>query len=441
MRLQSPILLSAAALAFGLLPLVGCAGTQSQVPPPEAVVVAPEPAPVIDAKEQSPLPSGPRLVAAGDGVTVAAPNVEARTLADAETVDLDAGAMVAVDAASRAAFSWSDAQAAELLAGNLLGGASLTVQSVDPVAGTLSLLQEAGTARFTLGNAATVKVTAGQLLVSAAEPTSSFVLSLAAKAGAPVWVAVDKGAVSLGKPAPVASASSASGAAEAVTLKAGQAAAFDTAGKLLGQVDLPAEKLGAWFKDAEAGTATGPMATLPAAKAAAQPLAVSQPAVAPVAPVAASFGADAMVVDAGACTTLRWNAADAFFATLDGNDVPVTGSQQVCLTEPRNYRFSWVGKDGKEQASVLGISVRSAATDGNEDDEEDVEAPPVPTPEPTECVGPECEIPGPTGAEEPGVGAEPGPAEPAPAEPAPAEPAPAEPAPAEPGPPEPQPTP
>ena len=73
--------------------------------------------------------------------------------------------------------------------------------------------------------------------------------------------------------------------------------------------------------------------------------------------------------------------------------------------------------------------------------EEDVEAPPVPTPEPTECVGPECEIPGPTGAEEPGVGAEPGPAEPAPAEPAPAEPAPAEPAPAEPGPPEPQPTP
>ena len=52
------------------------------------------------------------------------------------------------------------------------------------------------------------------------------------------------------------------------------------------------------------------------------------------------------------------------FATLDGNDVPVTGSQQICLSEPRNYRFSWVGKDGKEQASVLGISLRSAATDG-----------------------------------------------------------------------------
>lgn len=443
MRLQSPILLTAVALAIGLLPMAGCAGTSSQGDAPAdlsgSAVSAPETASDSVPTTQSAAPSGPRVIAAGGGVTLTAPDAEARILGDAEAADIGGGATIAVDGDSRAALAWSDAQGAELLTGDLLGGGSLTLESVDLAAGTIALVQDAGTARFAVGSAATVQVAAGQLVVSAAEPSSGFVLSRAAQAGEPVWVAVEKGSVSLGRPAPVASASVAAGSADAVILKAGQAAAFDAAGTLLGQVELSAATLSAWLADATAGKTVGPLARIPAPKAAAQPVPVSQPA---AVALTASFAADATVVDAGGCTTLRWNADGALFATLDGNDVPVTGSQQICLTEPRNYRFSWVGKDGKEQASVLGISLRSAATDGDDEDEEEaVQAPPVPTPEPTECVGEECEVPGPPGDPASDPGAEPAPGEPAPAEPAPAEPAPAEPAPAEPAPPEPQPTP
>lgn len=436
MRLQSPIRLTSVALVLGLLPLAGCV-TQNQVVSPEATVAATEAAPEASPTVASLAPAGPRLAAAGSGVSVTAAGVESRALADGEAVDLAAGATVAVAAASRAALSWMDAQATPLLTGDVLGGGSLSVQALDAAAGTASLTQESGTARYTVGPSATVLVTAGQLLASAAEPESSFVLSVDAKAGAPLWVAVDKGSVSLGKPAPVASSNAASASGD-LLLKAGQAAAFDGSGKLLGQVDLPADKLGNWFEAAAAGKAAGAMAKLPVAKAAvaAQPVPVSQPAAAPA--TGASFEAEATVVDAGGCTTLRWSAPDALFVSLDGNDVPNTGSQQVCLSEPRNFKLNWVGKDGKEQSTFLAISLRAASTDGNkdedDDDEDEVQAPPPPEPEPTECVGPECEVPGPPSVEEPGVGGEPGPAEPAPAEPAPAEPAPAEPGPPDPPP-------
>jgi hypothetical protein len=436
MRQQSPSRLTRAVLLLGLLPLAGCGGTQSQVAPPEATVAATEAAPEASPTVASLAPAAPRLSATGSGVSVAVAGAESRTLADGEAVDLADGASVAVDAPSRAALSWMDAQEKPLLTGDVLGGGSLTVQAVDAVAGTASLTQDSGTARYTVGRSATVRVTAGQLLASAAEPESSFVLSVAAKAASPLWVAVDKGSVSLGKPAPVASSNAASASGD-LLLKAGQAAAFDGSGKLLGQVDLTADKLGTWFEGVAAGKSVGTMAKLPVAKAAAaQPVPVSQPAAVPAA--GASFVAEATVVDAGGCTTLRWSAPDALFVSLDGNDVPNTGSQQVCLSEPRNFKLNWVGKDGKEQSTYLAIALRAASTDGNkdedDDDEDKVQAPPPPDPEPTECVGPECEVPGPPSVEEPGVGAEPGPADPAPAEPAPAEPAPAEPGPPDPPP-------
>lgn len=409
---------------LGLLPLAGCIGTQSEMKAPE-----PAPAQATEAPAEATATSvsaapALRLEAKGAAVSIAVDGAEARTLTDGESVDLAVGNTVAVGAGSSARLNIGDGAEA---GGELLPGSSVSLETVDDEGG-LALAQEAGTVRYQAA-ASALKVDATGLSIRGAAD-SDFVVSLSAKA--PFWVGVASGSVEVQKASPVAMAASAS-ASDTVTLTAGQAAAFDDSGKLLGQVDLPQAKLESWYDGMEAGKAA-PMAQLAAPKSAAQPVAAA-PAAPVAAPATASFNADATVVDAGACTTLHWSAPDALFVTLDGSDVVNVGSQQVCLSEPKTFKLSWVGKDGKELSSLLGISIRSVSTDGGEEEEE-VEAPPQPTPEPTECIGPECEVPLEPVGDDPVL--EPG--DPAPAEPPPAEPAPAEPAPSEPQP-EPQPTP
>lgn len=424
-RVQSHRFRTALAAAV-LLPLAGCVGTQSEMKAPDAAPAAATEAPAAASPTaQSAAPAAPRLEARGAAVSIGVEGAEARTLADGESVDLQVGNVVAVGAGASARLSYGDGDAGST---ELLSGSSVTLQAFGGDAG-LALVQDTGTVRYGAAGSA-VQVDAPGLGIRAAEG-SDFVVSLAAKA--PFWVGVVAGSVEAQKASPVAMAAPAS-AAGTVTLTAGQAAAFDDSGKLLGQVDLPQAKLETWYQGLGTGKAA-PMAQLPAPKAAGADLSAAAFAAPAAAPVAASFNADATVVDAGACTTLHWSAPDALFVTLDGSDVVNVGSQQVCLSEPKTYKLSWVGKDGKELSSLIGISIRSVSTDGGEEEEE-VEAPPQPTPEPTECIGPECEVPLEPVGDDPVL--EPG--DPAPAEPPPAEPAPAEPAPSEPQP-EPQPTP
>lgn len=419
--------LSAALLSLFLLPLTwglgACAGTTQEMAAPTAAPAEATEAPAEATPTAVSQAPAALLAAKGAGVSLSIAGAEARVLSDGESAELNDGGTVVVGSGASARLSWG--QAGESSA-ELLGDSSLSMQPAE-VEAALALTQDAGTVRYTAAAPAVVAATG--LMLRAAQG-SSFVVSLNPKA--PLWVGVAEGSVELNKAAPVAMASSASASAS-VTLKAGQAAAFDSSGKLLGQVDLPQSKLEAWYQGLSTGK-VAPMAQLAAPKPAAAQ-AVAAPAVA--APVSASFNADATVVDAGACTNLHWSAPDALFVTLDGSDVANTGSQQVCLSEPKTFKLSWVGKDGKELSSLIGISIRSASTDGGE--EEEVEAPPQPTPEPTECIGPECEVPlEPVGDDpvlEPG---DPAPAEPLPAEPS--EPEPADPAPSEPQP-EPQPTP
>lgn len=415
---------TAATLLSLLLPtltlgLGACLGTTQEMTAPTAAPAEATEAPAAATPTAVSEAPAPLLEAKGAGVSLSVAGAEARSLSDGESAELGDGGVVVVGNGASARLQWGDdgASSAELLAGS-----SLSLQPAGE-AGLISMTQDGGTVRYGAAQAAEVGATG--LTVRAAEG-SNFVVSLDPKA--PLWVGVAQGSIELHKASPVAMAAAAS-AAESVTLKAGQAAAFDSNGKLLGQVDLPQAKLEAWYEGLSAGKAA-PMAQLAAQKPAPAAQAVSAPAVA--APLSASFTAEATVVDAGACTNLHWSAPDALFVTLDGSDVANSGSQQVCLSEPKTFKLSWVGKDGKELSSTVGISIRSVSTDGGEEEEE-VEAPPQPTPEPTECIGPECEIPL-EPVEDPVLD----PGDPAPAEPPPAEPAPAEPADPQP---EPQPTP
>jgi uncharacterized Zn-binding protein involved in type VI secretion len=74
--------------------------------------------------------------------------------------------------------------------------------------------------------------------------------------------------------------------------------------------------------------------------------------------IAINFTADQPMVRYGDCTTLRWTVENAEAAQLDGGDVDMQGSQQVCPTEPSHtYRLTAVSSSGKTAQKSVELTV------------------------------------------------------------------------------------
>ena len=72
------------------------------------------------------------------------------------------------------------------------------------------------------------------------------------------------------------------------------------------------------------------------------------------------FRLDENPIPAGACTTVRWDTANAREVYLDGERVPPIGSREVCPTAPQEYRLRVVSAVG-EQVYTLVLGVVAAS--------------------------------------------------------------------------------
>lgn len=70
------------------------------------------------------------------------------------------------------------------------------------------------------------------------------------------------------------------------------------------------------------------------------------------------FVADNYVVDAGECTTLRWDVSGAESATLNGEEIAVMGSQPLCPDSASEYTLNMRFPGAVEIERTISISVR-----------------------------------------------------------------------------------
>ncbi len=71
------------------------------------------------------------------------------------------------------------------------------------------------------------------------------------------------------------------------------------------------------------------------------------------------FRLDANPIDAGACTYVRWDAMNAELAYFEGEEVPLSGSQEICPSTTRDMTLRVVN-DAGEQSYVLTLGVSGA---------------------------------------------------------------------------------
>jgi signal peptidase I len=98
----------------------------------------------------------------------------------------------------------------------------------------------------------------------------------------------------------------------------------------------------------------------------ATPTATSTPepdAPTPIPALFARFWADATNLDAGQCTTLRWQTDHAARIELNGEGVPGSYSEeQVCPCADQSYTLRVVGHDGSVEESTITLNIRGACT-------------------------------------------------------------------------------
>jgi len=112
---------------------------------------------------------------------------------------------------------------------------------------------------------------------------------------------------------------------------------------------------------------------------------------------------DAAEVDRGACTMLRWSVSNAVLVALDGQDVPDSGTREVCPAESATYTLVVTPFSGYDEQRWVSVKVRGAVAQAGKPDDEDDAPPPPPTATPCDvnCI---ATLPPP---EEPGGGLEP----------------------------------
>jgi hypothetical protein len=76
--------------------------------------------------------------------------------------------------------------------------------------------------------------------------------------------------------------------------------------------------------------------------------------------VVIEFWSDAPYVDAGQCTTVRWDVSGVDKVFLDDQPVVGQGSEKVCLCEPETYTLHVVKRDGKTEDRQVTVDVYGA---------------------------------------------------------------------------------
>jgi hypothetical protein len=165
------------------------------------------------------------------------------------------------------------------------------------------------------------------------------------------------------------------------------------------EVDAPELEEPAWM---EAGgvQCIAPVASVPIIDKAYLAPATATPAV-----VAVSFAGAEPEITAGKCTMLRWDVPSGSQITVDGKPMPGKGFQSVCPDRTTSYTLRWVDANGQPRERRVTVVVNEAPeqvaladTDGGEDSDGSSGGigglldPDSPEPEPTICIGPECEV-------------------------------------------------
>lgn len=100
------------------------------------------------------------------------------------------------------------------------------------------------------------------------------------------------------------------------------------------------------------------------------------------------FLADPPMIEAGACTTMRWHVENVQKVIFGGIEQPFDGSYQDCLCESQRYTLTVVNQDGTEEKHRVEIAVNGSCAvpepDSNDPPDSgganDSAAPPVPAP-------------------------------------------------------------
>ncbi|MBN1302979.1 MAG: hypothetical protein JXA13_00985 [Anaerolineales bacterium] len=90
-------------------------------------------------------------------------------------------------------------------------------------------------------------------------------------------------------------------------------------------------------------------------------------------------------IEAGACTTLYWNAVNVQRVIFGGIDQPLSGSYEDCLCSDERYSLRVIHLDGTEETRTVDIRVNGSCEEQAPPSEEpppaaDTQAPPVPSP-------------------------------------------------------------
>ena len=91
------------------------------------------------------------------------------------------------------------------------------------------------------------------------------------------------------------------------------------------------------------------------------------PTTAPTASAIISFRADRTSLNAGECTTLRWDVDNVTAVYLDGQGVGGHESRQVCPTATQTYTLSVTRQDGSPQQAPVTIQVAGVTANSNID--------------------------------------------------------------------------
>ncbi len=120
--------------------------------------------------------------------------------------------------------------------------------------------------------------------------------------------------------------------------------------------------------------------------------------------VSASFGLAEGEIDSGKCTMLRWDVPVGSQISVDGKLMPGKGFQSVCPDVTTSYTLRWIDASGaaKERrvtvvvnevvAQVAQAEADAAGDSGSSGGLGGLLDPDSPEPEPTICVGDECEV-------------------------------------------------
>jgi hypothetical protein len=115
------------------------------------------------------------------------------------------------------------------------------------------------------------------------------------------------------------------------------------------------------------------------------PTSTDTPAAAPETEPIMSFWAEPDTIDAGVCTTLRWEVEGFQSVTLNGNAVGLSGSDEECPCPSQTYTLAGVKADGTSDQRTVTVTVNGSC------ELPDTEPPPPAEDPPADTIGPEYE--------------------------------------------------